>query len=228
MALNTNRRSGQALTNNYATDGGESGGLGVLTARAQSGDSSAAWSASDVDGFGRVDADQNSRLTRSAYGIVPGAGSVSAALDGRPLSVQFEASGSGDWHANMDLAPGPHTLQVTAAAPSGLYFASVTNTFACATNSGDSVQDPYYVDGNVAQRVWLNALGETIRSQTFTWDAFNRLIGLSERDARNNGYDWWAVFDGLGRRVQATGVIVTNCVALTNQPTTIVSYFDPT
>jgi RHS repeat-associated protein len=220
--------SGQARTNNYTTDGGQSGSLGVLTGRAQIGGSSAAWSATDVDGFGRVDAEQTSLRSRSAYGLAPGAGSVSATVDGQPLSVQFsENSGVGNWRANMDLAAGPHTLQVTATDPSGLHFACATNAFACATNSGDNIQDTYYVDGNVAQRVWVNALGQTTRSQSFTWDAFNRLVKLSERDAQNNGSDWRAVYDALGRRLQTTSVIVTNGVAINSQPTTIISYFDP-
>jgi RHS repeat-associated protein len=220
--------SGKTITNNYTTDGGQTGGLGLLTSRAQAGGSSASWSATDVDGFGRVDGEQTSLISRSTYGLVQGAGTVSATLDGQPLSVQFDGPwGNGEWRANMDLAPGDHTLQVSAVDPSGLCFGSATNTFACATNSGDNIQNYYFVDGNVEARFWVNALGDTTRSQWLTWDAFNRLIGLTDRDAQNNGHNWSAVYDGLGRRLQTTSTLVTNGVAISSQPTIISSLFDP-
>ena len=220
--------SGQARTNHYTTDSGQTGGLGLLTARAQSGGSSAAWSATEVDGFGRVAWEQNSLIKRSAYGLVQGGGAVSATLDGLPLSVQFNGpDGNGEWRANMDLSPGDHTLQVSAVDPSGLYSGAATNTFACATNSGDRIQTGYYVDGNVEWRGWVNALDETVRNQWLTWDACNRLIRVMDRDAENNGYNWYAVYDGLGRRIQTTSVIVTNGVAINSQPSIINSCFDP-
>ena len=216
-----------AVTNTYTTDWGVAGWLGVLTGWAQSGGSGASWSGTEVD-VGRVYDEQTSLMHRSTYGLAQGAGTVSATLDGQPLSVQFDGPwGNGEWRANMDLAPGDHTLQVSAVDPSGLCFGSATNTFACATNSGDNIQNYYFVDGNVEARFWVNALGDTTRSQWLTWDAYNRLIGLTDRDAQNNGYNWSAVYDGLGRRLQITSVLVTNGVAINSQPTIISSLFDP-
>jgi RHS repeat-associated protein len=209
--------SSQAITNNYTIDSGQTGGLGLLTGRAASGSSSAAWTAASLDGFSRVADEQDSLIRRSAYGLAAGAGEVSATLDGKPLSVQFDGpNGSSQWQADMDLGPGAHTLQVSAVDPSGLYFGSAINTFACATNSGDNIQDSYDVDGNVVQRSWVNALSETTRSQTLTWDAFNRLIGVADLDAQNNGYNWSAVYDGLGRRVRTIYTMVVSNTPVEN------------
>jgi YD repeat-containing protein len=53
--------------------------------------------------------------------------------------------------------------------------------------------------GNVIQRT----LGGG-KTQTLKWDAEGRLISVSQRDGINNGYDWSAIYDGLGRREAKT------------------------
>jgi RHS repeat-associated protein len=168
-------------------------------------------------------------MSRSTYGLAQGAGTLSATLDDQPLSVQFDGPwGSGEWRAEMDLTPGAHTLQVSAVDLSGLEFGAATSTFACATNAGDTISDPrFYADGNAEERVWFNSQGQWSRFQMPTWDAFNRLVGFTDLDAQYNGYNWSVVYDGLGRRIQTTSTLETNCVAITSQPTTITSVFDP-
>jgi RHS repeat-associated protein len=218
--------SGKTITNNYTTDSGQTGGLGLLTGRAQSGGSSASWTGI-VGDPNRFASEQSSLISRSTYGLAQGADAVSATLDGQPLSVQFDGANGGPWWACMDLAAGSHTLQVSAVDPSGLYFFSTNSTFACATNSGDTITNEYYVDGNVSARFWFNSQSQMTRGQLLFWDACNRLTHLLERDAKNNGYNWSAVYDGLGRRVQTSTVLVTNSVAINSQPTTISSFFDP-
>jgi len=51
--------------------------------------------------------------------------------------------------------------------------------------------------GNVIGRSWSNGL-----SQTLTWDAIWAVDqGVRSAMASNNGYDWSAAYDGLGRRL---------------------------
>jgi RHS repeat-associated protein len=231
-----NVASGQKLTNNYSVDEGQTGGLGVLTSQTESGSGSASWavpSSGGLDGLSRVAQAQDSVISRSAYGTAVGAGSVSATLDSKPVNVQFDGSeGGGQWRLNMDLAPGSHTLLVSAVDPSGHFFGAATNTFASATNSGDTIQNSYDGNGNVTQRVWVNTLGQTNRIQTLTWDAFDRLIGVVDRDALTNGFNWTAVYDALGRRLQTVNTVVISNTPVTtlnssNAVSEVDSWFDP-
>src|SRR5206468_1622590 len=83
--------------------------------------------------------------------------------------------------------------------------------------------------GNVTNRVWKRADGQVVRTQNLTWDAFGRLVKVSERDASNNGFDFTSTFDGLGRQVQTIETMVTNNLALVSNPApAIVTYtYDP-
>jgi RHS repeat-associated protein len=231
-----NISSSQTMTNTYTIDEGQTGGLGVLTGQSQSGASSGLWtvpSSGGLDGLSRVAQAQDSIISRSAYGVAAGAGSVLATLDGKPLNVQFDGpQGGGQWRLNMDLAPGSHTLAVTAADPSGLFAGGSTNVFASATNAGDTIQNTYDGNGNITQRVWVNSLGQTNRAQTLIWDAFDRLIGVTERDALTNGFNWTAVYDALGRRVRTIDTMVLSnrpvtSLSSSNEASEVDSWYDP-
>jgi RHS repeat-associated protein len=231
-----NIASGQKLTNNYSVDEGQTGGLGVLTSQTEAGSGSASWtvpSSGGLDGLNRVAQSQDNVISRSTYGTAAGAGSVSGTLDGKPISVQFDgAQGGGQWRANMDLAPGSHTLLVSAVDPSGLFSGAATNTFASATNSGDTIQNSFDGNGNITQRVWVNTLNQTNRTQTLTWDAFDRLIGVTDRDAAANGFNWTAVYDALGRRLRTINTMVVSNTPVTtlnssNTVSEVDSFYDP-
>jgi RHS repeat-associated protein len=231
-----NIASGQKLTNNYSVDEGQTGGLGVLTSQTEAGSGSASWtvpSSGGLDGLSRVAQSQDNVISRSTYGTAAGAGSVSGMLDGKPISVQFDgAQGGGQWRANMDLAPGSHTLLVSAVDPSGLFSGAATNTFASATNSGDTIQNSFDGNGNITQRVWVNTLNQTNRTQTLTWDAFDRLIGVTDRDAATNGFNWTAVYDALGRRLRTINTMVISNTPVTtlnssNTVSEVDSFYDP-
>jgi RHS repeat-associated protein len=231
-----NIASSQVVTNMYSVDEGQTGGLGVLTSQTESGSGSASWavpSSGGLDGLSRVAQAQDSVISRSSYGTAVGAGSVSATLDSKPVNVQFDGSdGGGQWRLNMDLAPGSHTLLVSAVDPSGHFFGAATNTFASATNAGDNIQNTYDGNGNVTQRVWVNTLGQTNRTQTLTWDAFDRLIGVVDRDALTNGFNWTAVYDALGRRLQTVNTVVISNTPVTtlnssNSVNQVDSFYDP-
>ena len=65
------------------------------------------------------------------------------------------------------------------------------------------------------------------KTQTLTWDASGRLVGLTQWNNPTNGFFWTAIYDALGRRLRTVEVPVAN--GYTNTPLTLAldSYFDP-
>ena len=218
-------------TNVFTYDSGTAGGPGVLTKVAEPQSGGAAWTAT-VDAFDRLERETNNVIRRMAYGRVNAPyqyASVSASLDGRPLPVNLIETGDEywprQWRTVMELRPGTHTLLATANHSSGQFTTNSTATF---TNTAvDTTTLSHFSEGQLSYRVWRNAAGQTNRVQTFNWDARSRLIATSELDASNNGYNWSAVYDPFGRRLQTTTVLVTNGIALNNQPRAINQFFDP-
>lgn len=228
-----NLATNQVVTNNYAIDNGQSGGLGILTAQTASGAVSTAWtvpSTGGLDSLSRLAQSQNNLINRTAYGLAPGAGTVSATLDSKPLSVEFDGSvGNGNWRADFNTVTGSHTLSVSAIDPTGAYSGSTNSTFTVATNAMDTITNVFDGNGNITQRVWINSLGQTNRTQTLAWDAFDRLLRIADRDSQSNGFDWVAVYDGLGRRLQtAYTMVISNAeVAQPNNYSLLNSVYDP-
>ncbi|HWX22414.1 MAG TPA: DUF6531 domain-containing protein [Candidatus Binatia bacterium] len=223
----------QKFTNNYTFDNGQAGGLGNLTSIGTPAQSTNTWSApvsGGLDGLNRVANEQTAILRRPATGLALGAASVSATLNGNPVSVQFDGTDAeGRWRAMVDMTPGSNTLRLAAIHPSGLYTAHATNTFNT-TGGADTVTNAFDGDGNVTKRVWLSSNGQTNRTQTFTWDAFDRLIKVSERDSVGSGQDWVGIFDGLGRKVRTTTTLVVSNTPITSPAdavSTVDSWFDP-
>src|SRR5207302_8320898 len=96
-----------------------------------------------------------------------------------------------------------------------------TNPFASQT-----ITNQHDGNGNLTNRIWLDASGHTNRIQTLTWDAFDRLVKETLRDSWTNGYDRVCLYDGLGRRVRTTHtVIISNVLQV---PLDIDSFYDPT
>ena len=223
----------QRLTNNYAFDNGQAGGLGVLTTIGAPAQSTNTWSApasGGLDGLSRVSQETTAILRRPATGLALGAAKVSATLDGNPVGVQFDGTeADGRWQASLDLVSGSHTLRLSAMHPSGLYTAYATNSFTV-TAGADSIGDQFDGNGNVSKRSWVNSDGQTNRTQTLTWDAFDRLIMVSDRDSDGSGQDWVAVFDGLGRKVRTMTTLVVSNTPITSPAdavSTVDSWFDP-
>ncbi len=63
-------------------------------------------------------------------------------------------------------------------------------------------------------------------TDTLTWDALGRLVGVSRRNSANGGLNWSAVYDGLNRRLQTSQQAVTNG-ALVGTAMTLKSSYDP-
>jgi RHS repeat-associated protein len=226
-----NITNGVAWTNVFGYDNGASGGSGVLTRMAEPQAGGAEWT-TGVDLFNRIDRETNNVIRRIANGRMNATaayGSVSVNTDGHPLPVTTLASSDPNWptqwQAMMELKPGTHTLQAVAKHSSGLFTTNKTAVFT--NNAVDQTTLSHFDEGQLAYRVWKNSSGQTNRVQTFKWDGRSRLLATTELDANNNGYDWSAVYDPLGRRLQTTTIIVTNGIALTNQPKVINQYFDP-
>ncbi len=73
-------------------------------------------------------------------------------------------------------------------------------------------------------------MNQTNRTQTLTWDAFDRLLAVNQRDNNGNGFNWTAAYDPLGRRVQTTcDMVLTNVAVVGPNATdsTIASWYDP-
>ncbi|HYG35951.1 MAG TPA: RHS repeat-associated core domain-containing protein, partial [Clostridia bacterium] len=105
----------------------------------------------------------------------------------------------------------------TANHPNGLYRPSITNTFNVLGQQ--SVADSYDAAGNVTNRLFSDG-----RSQALSWDAFGRLLRITEKTGASTNYVWTAVYDGLGRRLRTIyNPGGTNSAA----SLTLDSWFDP-
>lgn len=220
-------------TNVFQYDNGTAAGSGVLTKHAQSGTGGVSWTGGK-DAFGRLALETNNVARRLAVGRVNannGYATVAVNLDGQPQVMTTVGSGSSTWPTQwrtvLDLKPGAHTLQAVAYHPSGQFSTNTSLTFT--NNAADKTANLYDAHGQLSQRNWTNSAGQLVRRQLFTWDGRGRLLRLSEREGTslNNGFDWSAAYDALGRRLQTTAIMVTNGTVLSGQPKVIASYFDP-
>lgn len=125
----------------------------------------------------------------------------------------------------MALTTGTNTLAVYADHPSGFFTTNKSSGFTVPAGAVDVEQSQYDGAGNVTNRVWKNASGQIVKMQTLTWDAFGRLVKVTERDAGTNGFNFVSVFDGLGRQIQTTETTVTNNVLLASNPAPVVVSF---
>jgi RHS repeat-associated protein len=89
------------------------------------------------------------------------------------------------------------------------------------SSSGEAITWLYDAAGNVTTRTLATGV-----AQTLTWDGLGRLVKVQQRDGSNNGYNWTALYDGLGRRLQTVQQPVTGGTA-SGSPLTLGSFFDP-
>jgi YD repeat-containing protein len=224
-------------TNSFVYDKGLAGGPGVLTQAGAASTNQAQWSGSG-DAFGRAGSGTNNVAARTAHGRVNGSATVLAWLDGRPMPVSVVGTGdttwTNTWRATLEMTPGAHQLMAIARHPSGLFTTNATIWF---TNNLGKLTETNGFDpaGNLVQRVWRNPDGTTNRWQTFTWDARGRLFQVSDRLIQHsntvavatNGLDFTATYDAFGRLLRTAEVILTNSIALSNQPVVVAHYYDP-
>jgi RHS repeat-associated protein len=202
-------------------------GLGVRTdARVGTG-APGKWqsSATTVNTLARVTTDQTNALGRDipTSGVSLGANYVELFVNGGSRGRTNHpgwADSPGAWSKTLSLDAGQHTLRADAVHPSGKFTASAYSSFTVNVPNV-TLTSTYDADGNVTNRTWSNGT-----TQLLTWDAFNRLIKVAQRDASNNGYDWTAVYDAFGRRLKTTQQPVVANVA-SGAATLIASTFDP-
>jgi len=209
--------TGSLATNTYGFDVNK---LGVLTSIQLSGGLPNNWLATGLNPFAQITSEawNLNGLSLRAGGSAANASSVSALLDGSSLSGL--SLGGGRWYADLNLSVGSHTLAATANYNVGQYSASATSAFSV---SGTNSVTNYYDDaGNVTSRVFGNG-----KTQTLVWDAAGRLVSLTERNNPTNGFNWTAIYDALGRRLETTQVPIVNGVTNSIMTLTLDSYYDP-
>jgi RHS repeat-associated protein len=209
---------------------GNNPGLGVRTDAKVGTGAPLSWEsrAAAVNALGRVTQDQVNAAGRAvpANGVALGADHVDVLVDGIAQGRARHpgwADPAGAWSIDLSLPPGSHTLTANAVHPSGQYTVTASSTFSVTGTAGSpgNVTSAYDADGNVTSRTWDTGL-----VQTLSWDAFGRLIKVAQRDVSNNGFDWAAVYDGLGRRLKTTQQPVT--ANLPNGSSTVTtSIYDP-
>ncbi len=217
-------------TNTLAYDGGVAGGIGVLTKSGGTSSTSPQWSGG-VSPFARVNTETNTSIMYPASGRINGQATLTAWLDGQPLSIttnsSTDASNPYQWRTVMELTPGAHQLKVAAAHPSGFFTAWATNNFTnnIAQQTASVLRDN---NGNVTKRIWRSPDGSTNRLQQFIWDAKDRLTLYSDYQyGTQNGFQWRAEYDGLDRRLYTVCTVITNGQDPNLSPVTINQYYDP-
>lgn len=113
-----------------------------------------------------------------------------------PAATAGRLNNTGAWSAALPLDAGAQTLETRAAHPSGHYTATSTSGFTVSVPLA-AISTVHDAEGNVTSLTFADG-----RVQTLTWDAFNQLVKVTERDGTNNGYDWSADYDALGRRLR--------------------------
>jgi RHS repeat-associated protein len=199
--------------------------LGVRTSEIFRGDLANNWTADSFDGIRRVTHETVNQSTVSfqAYGTSVGALGVHGFINGLPFKhVDYNPlSIDGRWSVDLSLPSSPpnHTLRMGAFSRLDLYSPSdATSTFS--TVGSESITDSYDDAGYVTNRTLTSG------TQTLKWDAAGRLISTTLRNVGNNGYNWTAIYDGLGRRLRTTHAAVTTGNANANSQVND-SFFDP-
>lgn len=220
---------GQTAALAFVFDHGASG-LGVRTEAKVGTGASAAWQSrvpgtGGLDAFGRAQRDD----TNAAGRAVPAAGAalgadfvelwVNGSSRGRAVHPGW-ADATGAWSGTLALDAGAQTLEARAAHPSGSYTATATASFTVNAPLA-AVESAFDAEGHVTSRSFADG-----RSQTLGWDAASRLIKVTERNASGDGYDWSAVYDGLGRRLRTTHQPVSGGAA-SGTATLASSLYDP-
>lgn len=83
------------------------------------------------------------------------------------------------------------------------------------------VSNDYDAMGNVSSRSLPGG-----KTQTLKWDGLGRLMRVEDRDGSNNGFNWVAHYDGLGRRLKTAYQAVSSGTA-TGGISEVASVFDP-
>jgi RHS repeat-associated protein len=216
-------------TNTFAYDGGITNGPGLLTSLGQPQSGGAQWLATSRDVFGRVGTATNNLRRFTATGRVNGPSEVTIRLNGKVQPVALLGVSSANWpvvwQSDLELKPGSNTLEASSRHPSKLFTTNRTVNFNAV--AGARQTNVFDASGQISRRLWLNSNGTTNRVQNFVWDGRGRLLRLSQRDGTNNGWNWSAMYDAMGRRLLTSTTYVTNSTTVGGHSRDIYSIFDP-
>jgi len=109
--------------------------------------------------------------------------------------------------------------------PSGVVTGAQTNQYA--NRAVDIWTNAYDAFGNYTFHKLKSHAGTVVNGNTLIWDAAGRLIKVANRDDVNDGFDWTATYDGLGRRLRTIYTPIIGGVSRTNVTLTLDSWYDP-
>jgi RHS repeat-associated protein len=220
--------SGTNWTDSLTYDNGVAAGPGILTQMGDPNPNLGDWTGG-VSPFSRVNTETNTSTSYSAYGHVNGQSTLTALLDGEPVTVTTVGTNDAhEWNAQLQLTPGAHQLVVKALNWSGFYTASATNTFTN-NNAHETATIERDGSGNIEQRIWSDTNGTILLNQQLYWDAKDRLSQVTEVDGQGNGFLLLAEYDGLDRRLLTQYYVTSNWWTQVEgvTPLTINQYYDP-
>ena len=230
---------GQLIDQNYLTDTSartdaayeyDADGLGVLQAQRFSGSTQQNWQGLDLSPLGRFGAttEPYTALTGSATYTASGTAGFADGLqawhNGEPIALETAPSTQGDgydWTAELEVSAGPQLLELRLYNP----YSSQTIEKRYFTAKSDVLPEitvEYDGSGRIQRRDFSDG-----RSEVYTWDALGRLWAIEQRNSQNDGYNWSAAYDGIGRRLQTEYFQVLANVPQSDSGQSIYSVYDP-
>lgn len=230
LAIKTNEGPS---TFSFTYDSGALNGPGVMTRNLMTnGSYPNDWVVTGQDTLCRPRMEKENQLARRFVSGTVNAPSnalyVTVSLDGREMKNADYDSASGKWRMLLEMpnrTNTPHVVIARAYGPQGKVTGSVTNLYPVSTT--DTCTNNYDAFGNLLSRTLKSSTATLIRTQALTWDGLGRLVKVAERDEASDGYNWTALYDGLGRRLRTIYTPVTSNMTVTANAQTTDSWFDP-
>jgi RHS repeat-associated protein len=181
-----------------------------------------------------IEEQENYIARRASEGTAPNVANVTSSLQdyGLPARVSPNVDydpASGLWRTVISLVFIDGASYCTHVAsgihPTGIVTGAHTNEYV--NDAEDHWNNSYDGFGNYTQHSLQTYSGSTAINQNLTWDAEGRLISVTNRDDANDGFDWTAVYDGLGRRLRTVYTPIIGGAYRTNVTLTLDSWYDP-
>ena len=220
-------------TSTQATYDYDADRLGILTRSHLRGSVEQHWDALELSPFARLDAateqlstESTGTTTYTANGTADYDLGLQAWHNGQPVPLTVQPTGTGNeanWSAELELSVGQQLLEVQLANPIRRELDVVEKRyFSVASAAVPEVQIQHDPTGRIIRRDYADGAFEA-----FTWDALGRLWSVERRNTDGTGYDWSAVYDGLGRRISTTYTPLFGGTPQTAQTSVVASVYDP-
>ncbi len=166
--------------------------------------------------------------TYTASGTAGFADGLQAWHNGEPIALVTAPSAEDqgynqnyDWTAELEVSAGPQLLELRLYNP----YSSQTiekRYFTAKSAVLPEITVEYDGSGRIQRRDFSDG-----RSEVYTWDALGRLWAIEQRNSQNDGYNWRAAYDGIGRRLQTEYFQVLANVPQSDSGQSIYSVYDP-